>query len=115
MEADLPHKPYIYSSSDHFTLVLPDLTYDRGVEDSSIPELDYVPVPNGTELDGRVLSFCYYKARKVLEIAEYLGVSNSTYLRRKVLQNLEANGYLEKSKVSRAVFYKTRAEVVALK
>ena len=115
MEADLPHKPYIYSSSDHFTLVLPDLTYDRGVEDSSIPELDYVPVPNGTELDGKVLSFCYYKARKVLEIAEYLGVSNSTYLRRKVLQNLEANGYLEKSKVSRAVFYKTRAESVAIK
>ena len=115
MEADLPHKPYIYSSSDHFTLVLPDLTYDRGVEDSSIPELDYVPVPNGTELDGKVLSFCYYKARKVLEIAEYLGVSNSTYLRRKVLQNLEANGYLEKSKVSRAVFYKTRAEAVVLR
>ena len=50
-----------------------------------------------------------------MEIAEYLGVSNSTYLRRKVLQNLESNGYLEKSKVSRAVFYKTRAEAVALR
>ena len=29
------HRPYIYSSSDHFTLVLPDLTYMDGVEDSS--------------------------------------------------------------------------------
>ena len=26
---DEAHKPYIYSKSDHFTLVLPDLTYDQ--------------------------------------------------------------------------------------
>ena len=27
MDADEQHRPYIYSASDHFTLVLPDLTY----------------------------------------------------------------------------------------
>lgn len=36
------HRPYIYSSSGHFTLVLPDLTYMDGVQDSSIPILTTV-------------------------------------------------------------------------
>ena len=61
-DANEAHKPYIYSSSDHFTLVLPDLTYDSGLEDANTPVLTFVPVPNGTELDEKVLSFCYLKA-----------------------------------------------------
>lgn len=48
--ADEAHKPYIFSSSDHFTLVLPDLTYDKGVEDKMVPVLNFAPVPSGTEL-----------------------------------------------------------------
>lgn len=36
-KVDEAHKPYIYAASDHFTLVLPDLTYTDGVEDSGIP------------------------------------------------------------------------------
>lgn len=101
-DTDKAHKPYIYSLSDHFTLVLPDLTYAGGVENGSMPVLMFVPVPGGTELDEKVLSFCYYQAHKVSEIAEYLGISDSTYLRKQVLGNLEANGYLERSKISRA-------------
>lgn len=82
-EKDERHKPYIYSSSDHFTLVLPDLTYMEGIEEKNIPMITFVPVPNGTGYDERVLSFCYYRAHKVSEIAEYLGISDSTYLRKK--------------------------------
>ncbi len=111
--ADEIHKPYIYSSSDHFTLVLPDLTYVNGVEDNSVPILTFVPVPEGTELDEKVLSFCYYQAHKVSEIAKYLGISDSTYLRKQILGNLEVNGYLEKSKLSRAVYYKTNPDMVS--
>ncbi len=111
--ADEIHKPYIYSSSDHFTLVLPDLTYVNGVEDNSVPILTFVPVPEGTDLDEKVLSFCYYQAHKVSEIAKYLGISDSTYLRKQVLGNLEVNGYLEKSKLSRAVYYKTNPDMVS--
>lgn len=114
-EADEAHKPYIYSSSDHFTLVLPDLTYENGIEDSKIPVLEFAPVPNGTEMDEKVLSFCYYQARKVAEIAEYLKVSDSTYLRKQVLGNLANNGYLEKSRLSRAMFYKTNPEMVEIR
>ena len=114
-EADEAHKPYIYSSSDHFTLVLPDLTYENGIKDSKIPVLEFAPVPNGTEMDEKVLSFCYYQARKVAEIAEYLKVSDSTYLRKQVLGNLVNNGYLEKSRLSRAMFYKTNPEMVEIR
>lgn len=114
-DADKAHKPYIYSSSDHFTLVLPNLTYADGVEDGSTPVLMFVPVPDGTELDEKVLSFCYYQAHKVSEIAEYLGISDSTYLRKQVLGNLETNGYLEKSKISRAAFFKTIPDMVTLR
>lgn len=106
------HRPYIYSSSDHFTLVLPDLTYMDGVEDSTIPVLSFVPVENGTEYDDKVLSFCYYQAHKVSEIVEYLGISDSTYFRKQVLGNLEKQGYLESSKISRAMYFKTNADMV---
>lgn len=112
--ADEAHKPYIFSTSDHFTLVLPDLTYENGVRDEMIPVLNFAPVPSGTELDGRVLSFCYFKARKVSEIAEYLGITDSSYFRKRVLDNLEKNRYLEKSKASRATFYKTNHDMVEI-
>lgn len=112
--ADEAHKPYIYSTSDHFTLVLPDLTYARGVEDEKTPVLSFTPVPKGTEHDGKVLSFCYLKARKASEIADYLGISDSTYFRKQVLENLVENGYLEKNKVSRTAFYKTKPDMVSV-
>ncbi len=112
--ADEAHKPYIYSSSDHFTLVLPDLTYEKGVQDEKLPVLNFTPVPNGTELDEKVLSFCYLKAHKVSEIAEHLGISDSTYLRKQILENMANNGYLERSKVSRATYYKTNPDIVTV-
>ncbi len=112
--ADEGHKPYIYAASDHFTLVLPDLTYTNGVEDEKTPVLAYAPIPNGTEHDEKVLSYCYYNAHKASEIAEYLGISDSTYFRKQILGNLEGNGYLEKSKLSRSAFYKTNPDMVRL-
>ncbi len=111
---DESHRPYIYSSSDHFTLVLPDLTYEEGVEDSALPVLMFVPVENGTVYDSRVLSFCYHQAHKTSEIAEHLGISDSTYLRKQVLENLVKNQYLEKGKISRAAFYKTNPDMVTV-
>lgn len=112
--ADKAHKPYIYSTSDHFTLVLPDLTYDNGVANENIPELSFMPVSGGTKFDGKVLSFCYYKAHKVSEIAEYLGISDSTYLRKNILENLANNEYLDKSKLSKSTFFKTNPDKVEL-
>ncbi|MBO5281778.1 MAG: putative DNA binding domain-containing protein [Lachnospiraceae bacterium] len=111
---DENHRPYIFSSSDHFTLVLPDLTYLDGVKDSGMPVLTFVPVPNGTDYDDGVLSFCYYQAHKASEIAQYLGLSDSTYFRKQVLANLEANGYLLKTKNARAMYFRTNQDMVTV-
>ena len=77
-------------------------------------QFSIIPVPDRTELDEKVLSFCYHKPHKVLEIAEYLGISDSTYLRKQVLENMVKNAYLEKSKISRSAFYKTNRDVVEI-
>ena len=111
---DEGHRPYIYSASDHFTLVLPDLTYTEGVEDNNIPALVFVPVPGGTEYDEKVLAFCYYQAHKASEIAEYLGISDSTYFRKQILDNLVQKEYLEKGKISKAMYYKTNPNMVEI-
>ena len=114
-DADDAHRPYISSASDHFTLVLPDLTYDAGLNSNDLPVLIYAPVPGGTEHDDGVLSFCYHQARKSADIAAHLGITDSSYFRKTVLNNLVENGYLEKSKISRTVFYKTVRETVTLR
>lgn len=114
-DADQNHKPYIYSSSDHFTLVLPDLTYEPGIEDSETYQVESIPVPNGTKHDEKVLGYCYAAARSTAEIANYLGVSNSTYLRKRVLENLVNNGYLKALRKGKTVYYSTDKDKVRLK
>lgn len=112
-EADENHKPFAYAASDHFTLILPDLTYDEGVKSEEEVKLTYISVPEGTEVDEKVLSYCFHKRHKVSEIAAHLGLSNSTYLRRNILGNLEARGYLISSKEGNAKVYKTNREAVS--
>jgi hypothetical protein len=53
-DVDEGHKPYIYSTSDHFTLVLPDLTYAEGIAMDEGSAVEFVPVPNGTDHDEKV-------------------------------------------------------------
>ncbi len=106
-DVDIFHKPYIYSSSDHFTLVLPDLTYMDGIQENGIPHLNFISLKNGTEHDKKVLEFCYTNAHKASEIAKYLNISDSSYFRKKVLNNLVTNNYLQESKISKATYYKT--------
>lgn len=113
-DADLLHRPYIMSASDHFTLVLPDLTYGAGVESSDIPSLIFSPVPDGTAYDEQVLAYCYYQAHKASDIAEHIGISDSSYFRKRILENLCVCGYLEKSKAGRAVYFRTKRDMVSL-
>ncbi len=113
-KADTAHRPYLSVSSDHFTLVLPDLTFPEGVREGECPAIRFVPVANGTRHDEQVLSYCYDRARRVSDIAGHLGLSDSTFLRREILGNLVAQGYLEKDRVARTAWYKTRRELVEL-
>ena len=113
-DVDENHRPYIYSTTDHFTLVLPDLTYSEGISIEKNPEIEFMPVPNGTIYDAKVLSFCYYTARKASKIAQYLEISDSSYFRKKVLDNLVKYQYLEKDKISRSNYFKTNRNMVRL-
>ncbi|MBQ6502620.1 MAG: putative DNA binding domain-containing protein [Flexilinea sp.] len=110
--ADDRHKPFIYARSDHFTLVLPDLTYAEGVVDNTYPEIVYPPIGNPSKHDEKILSYCYPAARKAQDIAEYLGISNSTYLRKNILQNLVDNGLLEMHSETGTTFYRTNHDTV---
>ena len=112
--ADQNHKPYIFSSSDHFTLVLPDLTYLDGVRDDSLPSIEFVPFSNGSNHDEKILAFCYKNAKRASEIASFIGVSDSSYFRRKILENLVSQGYLQMEKLSGVSYYKTNRENVRL-
>lgn len=114
MDADETHRPYIYSTSDHFTLVLPDLTYTDGLIGDDAENVEFIPVPNGTSHDEKVLSFCYNTARKAAEIADYLELSDSSYFRKKVLENLVQHKYLEKDKVAGTSYFKTNRDRVRL-
>ncbi len=111
-DADDAHKPYINLGSSYFTLVLPDLTYQDGIRDNLVPNLSFVPVPNSTKYDKKVLEFCYTAKHKSSEISEYLGLSDSTYFRNKVLKNLVDEGYLKKYKDKNVVYYLTNKEMV---
>lgn len=109
-EADEHHRPFISSYSDHFTLVLPDLTYEKGVMDNGIAALSYPAVPNGTKYDDLVLGYCYEQPRTVAEIASLLDLKNSSYLRKKILGNLAANNYLIITK-KRPIMYRTNRDM----
>ena len=111
-KANENHKPYIFSTSDHFTLVLPDLTFESGITDDNELQLMYTPISNSSEHDDKILSYCYNQARKAADIANHIGISDSSYFRKKVLKNLVEQGYLLTSKQSRATYYKTNMDTV---
>ena len=113
-DQDRGHRPFICSSSDHFTLVLPDLTYLPGIADSTAPPISFMAAPGGTKHDRKILSFCYPQPRSVPEIAAYLGLKDSSFLRTRILGNLEKKGFLQKERFDRAVCYRTNRDMVEL-
>jgi len=113
-DADENHKPYIYTSTDQFTLVLPDLTYLNGVLKEDDAKVEFVPANKGTIHDEEVLGYCYNYARSVADIASHLGVSNSTYLRNNIIKNLVEQGYLEEIKSGKSKTYRSNRNMVRL-
>lgn len=115
-DADNAHKPYIYSASDHFTLVLPDLTYEGGVQEGVTEDvISFVKLPDARPYDGKILAYCFNTARKPSEIAQHIGVSDSTYFRKNILKRLTDAGYLHELKTNRSAAYRTDHELVTLK
>lgn len=104
-DADEAHKPYADVRSDHFTLVLPDLTYSGGVDDKGFR------MDNESDLEKRIAVYCAGSARSVLEIASYMKMSNSSYLRN-ILNEMEKKKYLSSVKRGRAKYYTTDVTAV---
>lgn len=113
-DEDLKHKPYIYSKSDHFTLVLPDLTYIEGVVESSEPRIILPAIENGSIHDEKILAYCYLSARNANDIAKHIKVSNSSYLRKNIIDNLVKQNLLIQSTNSKSTYYKTNRDLVEL-
>ena len=113
-DADENHKPYIFSSSDHFTLVLPDLTYSSGIKNDRLHTIDISPSPPISEYDEKILSYCYTSIRKASEISSFLGISDSSYLRTKILEPLVNSEFLIPEKQGNAKAYRTNIKKVKL-
>lgn len=106
--ADEKHKPFIYSASDHFTLVLPDLTFEAGIKSGEIPAaIEFFPPKSMSGYDEKILSYCFGIRRKAGEIAAFLNLADSTYFRKNILDNLVRQNYLIKTKTGNIHFYLT--------
>ena len=106
-KADSHHQPYVYSTSSHFTLVLPDLTYENGI-DLINPIQDLLPpISNESKYDKKILNFCLNSAKSSKEIADELAITISTYFRNSILENLVKQKLLSKKKIGVSFYYYT--------
>ena len=96
-------RPFISSTGNSFTLVLPNLTFNPGViDEDSVPEIHVDGILEGKN-DEKILSFCFKKEHSAKEIAEHIGIQASTYFRINVLKNLVSKGYLLENKTGNEV------------
>lgn len=112
--ADIKHKPFIYSKNNSFTIVLPDLTFSDGVNVDAESIKLLASINNPTRFDVSILAYCYGEKRSVKDMASYLNVANSTFLRKDVIQNLLSQAFLIESKQSNKAVFTTNKEKVAL-
>lgn len=109
--AEESKKPFVTCNDDFFTLTLPDLTFLGGVIgiDNPYPKI-HLQKEIASSYDEEILSCCYAKKRSLLEIASYLGISASSYLRKDVLGKLVQEGYLFAKQYGKAFYYLSNKE-----
>ncbi len=111
--ADRLHKPFISATTDHFRLILPDLTYDKGIETiSMLPPVEFIPIDIKSKHDEAILTLCSYGARSAQEIADYIGVKPSSYFRKNILEPMVEKGYLILLEESKPALYKTNPDII---
>ena len=112
---DKKHQPFIYSKNNTFYIVLPDLTNENGIylDEESIYVLGVINNP--TRFDLSVLSFCYMTNRSIKEITNHLNISNSTYFKTNVIQNLINQSYLIETKTGNTFYYTTNVSKIKVR
>ncbi|MFA6624426.1 MAG: ATP-binding protein [Bacilli bacterium] len=111
--ADEAHQPYVESSPSSFSLTLPDLMYAQGVvgTDNPAPAIALIGAGQLSAKENQVLSFCYPRKRTLKEIAQFLGISVSSYLKGELLGGLITKGYLIQSDQRPASYLTSREKV----
>ena len=112
---DKKHQPFIYSKNNTFYIVLPDLTNENGIylDEESIYVLENIDNP--TRFDLSVLSFCYLTNRSIKEITNHLNISNSSYFKTNVIQNLVSQSFLIETKIGNAFYYMTNTSKIKVR
>ncbi len=108
------YQPYITSDAFSFTLMLPDLTYRLGITDEGLPEIYTEGITTGKN-DLKILAYCYRSSHSAKEIAEYIGITASTYFRTNTLGRLCREGYLLEAKGNNSSVFHSNQEKVKLK
>lgn len=110
-------KPFASSDELSFSITLPNLSYPFGVADKDNANLDLVfPMGDGEkETTGKILSYCYFQKKPLSEIASFLDVTVSSYLRNNVLQRLVNRGLLMVEKQGNKDYYSTNKAFVHIR
>lgn len=106
------HKPFIRSKYNQCSITLPDLTFEEGVsiEEEAIKVNGIIQNPS--KYDAKILSYCFNDFKNVREITSYLNISNSSFIRKNVLDNLVNQKYLILNETKREKQYQTNSELV---
>lgn len=108
------HKPFIFTKNNQFSIVLPDLTYEQGVDMDTESISLSSPINDSSRFDLSILAFTYSEAKTVKEISSHLKLSNSTFLRNKIIKNLINQNFLIEKDVKNAKTYICNRELVKI-
>ena len=110
-------QPFASSDEASFSLTLPDLSYPYGVADEDNADIDlvYPSLPGEKPHTKEILSYCYFRRRSISEIASFLGIAVSSYLRSGVLGELVKKGLLCVEKEGNKDLYKANKAMVGIR
>lgn len=111
---DARHQPFIFSKNNQFSIVLPDLTYASGVSIAEEALTILKPMEGKSRFDLDLLSFCYGEPKGAKEIANHLGLSDSSFLRKEIIGSLVKEELLLEEG-NRNKKYLTNRKLVALR
>lgn len=106
-------KPFVTSKENYFTLTLPNIHFTRSQNDET-PIITCFNYDLLTEKQKNILSYCYIKPRTIEEIASFLKVSVSTYLRKNILYPLVNSDLLIRNDSFKADLYYANRDLVKL-
>lgn len=111
-DCDENHKPFIQNKYNQFSITLPDLTYADGASMEEEALRIKGNIENSTKHDLKILAYCFNDYKNVKEITSHLNISNSTFIRKNVLDNLVKQKFLLLKETNREKQYLTNREYV---